>query len=359
MSEADIISGKLWRDFCNRLGDAGELILQKDAPDTPLDRAEGWRYLTRLLRVALEMNVEFADPDFPVFYKASHETAKIGSDNPDNVYLNATVRGDRDYRITGKRGSIAYLSVGSKANRYHIDGTMASTGELEEQNIVLGPDGAFEIIASATPKPGNWLPLAADTSFIIIRQSYLDRESEQPGTYTIERIDGPAAPQPLDAAGFDAALRKSANFVYGTAKTFADWVKLFMTRKNEMADFGQETFWKAGGDPKIFYIYGYFELAEDEAWIIETDIPDCPYWNIQVNNWWDESLDFRYHKISVNKHTAKLNAQGKLIVAVSARDPGMENWLTSDGHHSGVVLLRWLGAEHHPIPTCRVIKIKT
>lgn len=131
-----------------------------------------------------------------------------------------------------------------------------------------------------------------------------------------------------------------------------------MTRKNEMADFGQETFWKAGGDPKIFYIYGYFELAEDEAWIIETDVPDCPYWNIQVNNWWDESLDFRYHKISVNKHTAKLNAQGKLTVAVSARDPGMDNWLTSDGHRSGVVLLRWLGAEHHPMPVCRVIKIK-
>jgi hypothetical protein len=353
----NVVSGQVWQYVCARLAAAGEIILQPAAPATPLDRAEGWRYLSRLFRIALDMFVEHADPDFPVFYRASHETAKIGSDNPDNLYLNATIAGDRDYRISGTRGTMAYFSIGSKANRYHIDGTMASTGELDDSRIAFGPDGIFEIIASATPKPGNWLKLAADSTFIVLRQSYLDRSAETPGTFRIDRIGGPAAPPPLDPVFVDTALRRSADFVYGTAHTFAQWMKMFMEKPNRFADFGQDTFYKAGGDPNIFYCYGYFTLAEDEVWLIDTEVPDCPYWNIQLNNWWDESLDYRYHKIALNKHTAKLNHDGTLTVAVSAHDPGLDNWLTTDGHTSGLALLRWLGAKDHPIPRCRVMKL--
>ena len=66
------------------------------------------RYLTRLTRVGLEMMLEFGNPDFPVFYQASNTTLKIGGDNPDNVYWNATIAGDRDYRLRGTRGTVRY-----------------------------------------------------------------------------------------------------------------------------------------------------------------------------------------------------------------------------------------------------------
>ena len=51
----------------------------------PLDRAEGFRYLSRLTRAALETFVEHADPLAPVLHRPVHETAKIGADNPDNT----------------------------------------------------------------------------------------------------------------------------------------------------------------------------------------------------------------------------------------------------------------------------------
>ncbi len=93
-SAADrLTDGALWHDFCARLAEAGEVILAADGPAGVLDRAEGFRYLSRLARVGLEMCLESTDPDFPYFYRASHETAKIGADNPDNVYWNATVSG--------------------------------------------------------------------------------------------------------------------------------------------------------------------------------------------------------------------------------------------------------------------------
>lgn len=357
--DSDTEAAALWSAFCRRLDEAGHMIMHRPtAPKTPLDRAEGLRYLTRLLRLGLEMNLEFADPDFPVFYSASHSTAKIGADNPDALYLNATISGANTYRITGNRGTISYFSIGSKANRYHIDGTMASTGELRGPDLQTAPDGGLEIIASATPHEGNWLPLAPDSSMIIVRQFHLDRARETPGTFAIERIGGPARPPPLDPAKTAAALTQTANFVLGTADTFAHWSEIFMARPNEMPDFGQDLFRKGGGDPRIFYIHGYWSLAPGEALVIETTIPDCPYWNFQLDNWWMESLDYRHHPVTVNKHTAKPNADGSLTLVISPTDIGYGNWMDTNGHTSGTSLLRWTDVDNPPLPTTRIEKIQ-
>jgi hypothetical protein len=67
-----------------------------------------------------------------------------------------------------------------------------------------------------------------------------------------------------------------------------------------------------------------------------------------------ESLDHE-HKITVNKHTAKLDGD-RLTIVVAERDPGWGNWIDTAGHTSGTALLRWLGATTHPIPTCRVVR---
>ena len=74
----------VWKDFCHQLEQAGTDVLNWEA--SPMEQAEGLRYLSRLLRISLEMNLENADPAFPYFYQASHETAKIGADNPDNIH---------------------------------------------------------------------------------------------------------------------------------------------------------------------------------------------------------------------------------------------------------------------------------
>ncbi len=159
-----VISGASWAQFCEALKAAGAEVLRPESPATELDRAEGWRYLTRLTRVGLEMMLEFGNPDFPVFYQASNTTLKIGGDNPDNVYWNATIAGDREYRLRGTRGTVRYLSFGTKANRYAVDGTLASTGELDAPNLKVNPDGTFEVLVSRNRQAGNWLPMSADST---------------------------------------------------------------------------------------------------------------------------------------------------------------------------------------------------
>lgn len=105
-------------EFCDTLKSAGASIMYPGTPTDPLTQAEGYRYLSRLTRAGLEAFVEYADPRAPVLRRMIHETAKMGSDNPDNYYQNATIDGTLTYRISGTRGTVDYLGFGTQEGNY-------------------------------------------------------------------------------------------------------------------------------------------------------------------------------------------------------------------------------------------------
>ena len=215
-------SGDLWREFCDQLRDAGEQVLAASVPADDLTRAEGFRYLTRLLRLSLEKNIEFSNPDYPQFYSLSHETAKIGNDNPDNYYQNCEVDGSREYRIRGNRGSVAYLSIESKAGSFASGGDMAPTGHVELDQLEVDDQGNFELMVSAREYPGNWLPMTPETDNLLVRQTFRDRRREQRAELRIECLD-PVGSDTLDPAGFAGQLSRVVPFVTGTAGLFRQW----------------------------------------------------------------------------------------------------------------------------------------
>lgn len=356
-----VMSGEIWSEFCDQLKAAGQHILREDAASDELHRAEGWRYLTRLTRVALDMFVECSDRDFPSFYRPSHETAKIGADNPDNIYERAEINGFNDYRIVGSRGSVAYLGLIAIAGGYEEeDGNMRSVAALDTHGgLQVDDDGQVEIRISRHPQPGNWLQITDDTVAVLVRQTFLDRKCEQAADLRIERLDqGGGKPQPIRAEALATQLRSVAAFVNGTAGLFADWAAGFKQHPNQLPAADQAYCQKLGGDPNIYYYHGYFVLADDEALVIDVaEIPHCDNWNFQLNNYWMESLDYRYVDIHVNKHTAQYNSDGSVRIVVSAKDPGTPNWLDTTGHREGTMAFRWIGAEQVVDPQCRVVKL--
>ena len=362
MSEAekDVVSGAVWTEFCDELKKAGEQILRPEAPDDAFTRAEGWRYLTRLTRIALDMYVECNDPDFPTFYRPSHETAKIGADNPDNYYERAQINGNYDYRIRGTRGTVAYLGFVTLAGGYGEDGRNVSTGALDTATgLAVEPDGSIEVILSRQPQPGNWLPINEHSNTVLVRQTFLDRDKESIAELSIERIDAGARPKPLDAETLQNNFRAATAFVNGTARLFADWSESYLAKPNELPPSDQALCQAVGGDPNIFYYHSYFELAEDEALVVEVeDIPDCENWNLQVDNYWMESLDYRYHKIHVNKHTAQYRPDGSVQIVIADSDPGVPNWLETAAHRKGTLCFRWIGAKDIVHPRAQVKKLK-
>jgi hypothetical protein len=352
-----VTSGESWRDFCRALERAGDVVLREASPHDAFDRAEGFRYLTRLTRVALESFLEFADPAFPVLRRPAHETVKIGADNPDNYYQSAAIRGEFDYRITGTRGTIHYLGIGSYAGGYGEGGRRGQDGYVEAHQLEIAPDGRFELVLSCRQHPGNWLPLRPDSSLVIVRQTFRDRSRETIADLRIERLGGAAAPAPLSPAFLDAGLARAAAYVHGTAALFAGWAEGFARHPNQLPRFDPAVAAAAHGDPNIAYYHGYWELAPDEALLVEVTPPRCDYWNFQLNNWWMESLDYRHHRIALNGHEARTRADGSLRLVVAHADPGVPNWLETAGHARGTMCLRWIGAAAHPDPATRVVKL--
>ena len=143
---ADLFKEK-WDSFCENLKDIGSII-ESESSLSETDQAEGYRYLLRLLRLSLEMNLEHSNSSTPSFYSLSHETAKIGADNPDNIYLNANIDGKQEYKVSGNIGELNYLSFGLKENRYSIDGTMISLGEIDMKDMLIEDSGDFVLYLS-------------------------------------------------------------------------------------------------------------------------------------------------------------------------------------------------------------------
>jgi hypothetical protein len=60
----------------------------------------------------------------------------------------------------------------------------------------------------------------------------------------------------------------------------------------------------------------------------------------------------------VNSHTARYNADGSATITIAREKRGFSNWMDTDGHTSGHMLLRWTRAKSHPVPECRVVKLE-
>jgi hypothetical protein len=350
-SEVPADAEQAWAEFCDMLKGASRVILADTAELDELDRSEGYRYLSRLARAGLEGCLEYADPRAPELLRLCHETIKMGADNPDNVYLSAPVHPDYRYRIYGTRGTVHYLGIGTYEGGYGAGGSFPPAGY-----VTLERSGApVEIeLASAPSGDGLFLPISARTRSVVVRQTFMDRKGETAAGLRIERTDGPHVPLPLTAAKLTRGLRGAGRFVQGCAELFANWTRGLARAPNQLPLFEPSVAAAAGGAEDITYYHGYWQLEPEQALVIALQPPVCDYWNFQLNNHFMESLDYRYHTISLNKHSAQAQPDGRVRLIIAARDPGFGNWIDTTGHRRGTMCLRWVRAETRPVPSTRV-----
>ena len=355
--EAKLLDGTLWEEFCEGLKKAGEVVQGEAVPKDALIQAEGYRYLTRLLRAGLESFMEFGDPLFPQLRTPCHETIKMGADNPDNFYQNTPLNAENDYEIIGERGTVDYLGFSTVDNKYSSGGTMTTTGFLDSRQIDTNEDGTFSIVVSKTEKNGNWLPMTKETNSLNVRQTFQDRSKEVAAQIKVRRLNADNdRPKPLSPEKLQRGLQGALMFTQGASQMFENWVETF-DQVNELPPADQAYCQSIGGDPNIYYYHSSWKLADDEALVIEADrIPECQTWNFQLDNWWMESLDYRYHTIHVNKFTAEYLENGGVRVVVAQQDPNCANWIETAGHNQGTMCWRWIGASEYPELKTKVVK---
>ena len=102
-------------------------------------------------------------------------------------------------------------------------------------------------------------------------------------------------------------------------------------------------------------VIGSFQLAPDEALVVEVEPPQGLYWSYSIGNPWWETIDYARHQSSLNGHQAVVDDDGMLRVVIAHEDPGVANWLDTAGHSEGPVILRCVRTETAPVPTTRVV----
>jgi Protein of unknown function (DUF1214) len=347
-------SGQAWREFCVVLADAAAVLDRDDLDLDTFDRAEGLRYLARLTQNGLSSFLENPGPRHPRF-RALPEHCGFGLDNPDNVYMSAGIDAALEYRIRGRRGTIAYLSFAAQNQNFaRRDRITGGAGHLDHDDLALAPDGTFEIVASGRPQPGNWLELAPDSSMILVRQTFADGTREIAAEVAIECIGATEPPGPLDPAFVPDQLLGGAMYAIGASAWFADWVAPWRAEPNRLHFPDPEHHRLVGGDPNIVFQLGYWSLGPDEALVVEAAPPRCEYWNFQLGNIWAECLDKR-RPISRNTATTTYEPDGSFRLVVAHDDPGHPNWIDTCGHRHGIMGLRWVRAATHPPATVSVV----
>ena len=260
-AERRLADGSAWRDFCRALERAGEACCARRRRPSAFDRAEGFRYLTRLLRAGLESQLEFADPRFPGFFQLSNETIKIGNDNPDNVYRNANVSRPLplpDPRHARRRA--LPLASAPRAAATRATARCCRPASSTATSSTSAPT-ARSRSSSARAREGQLAADAAD-------HHAADRARD------VQRPQRAASPRGCDRAArarprttrstprcSRQRLLRAVAFVSGTANLFVDWMARYAAHPNALPSDDQEICQRAGGDANIHYCQSRWQLG--------------------------------------------------------------------------------------------------
>ncbi|HEX5094587.1 MAG TPA: DUF1214 domain-containing protein, partial [Acidimicrobiia bacterium] len=345
-----------WHDFCTRLEAVGREIDGGAFGATDTDRALATRHLARQVVLALQGELEHGDPRTPAFHRYEEPWAQWGGPNPDNIYVRAAIDPDATYvvrgNVRGVRAAIFSLCDGDM----HMD----KYGVFSERTLDtfgVEPDGELELHIGPTRQPGNWMATDPDARLLLIRQYQSDWQHDAIATFTIERADTTGRPPALPTSrAIDDALARAA-----------EWVERSLTYWRDYADAARErmtpnTFGPAGtpkgGAPNIAYGAGWWKLSADEVLLVEFDVPDADYWSWTIHHRYRlDSGDFASRQTSLNHTQVHVDGDGKVRLAVAATDPGVPNWIDTEGRPEGMVVFRSVGTRTRPVPAGRVVPL--
>lgn len=378
-------------------------------PPSARNLAEGYRYLMSQIYCAIERGF-FEDPRFPYVRRAVQAIAKSTIDNADAIYFSMPIDGNQSYWIRGRAADTRHwrgeprAASGRLAPQYLIfecasgfagdsgglaelrPGTRAMSGMLDVSKLGVAPDGSFEILC-APEKPagfaGNFLRTQIERrgqtyvgAYVSGRQLFYDWEREDPVEFQITRIgaerEHPPAFGPAAAA---RSLRRVGELARGQVHFWNEFYDVLLEAHGDRNGDGERFMPRnafnapnaasgatGGGMSTNIYAGGVYELAEDEALVIETFMPVEPmYLGMHLSNFWGESFDYANRITSLNGFQSERDPDGAIRWVIAHRDPGVPNWLDTTGHPEGFMAPRWAYFEKPPPeqwPTIRATQVR-
>ncbi len=318
----------------------------------PEDVSDGRLFLMHALHAGLSSQL-CADPERPTFHRIVAPNMKILGDNPDALYFGAYIRPDLGYRVRGNIAGAVFTSFSQELGNEDGGYSRQTVNVLNDKVIPIDADGNFEFVLSTERRPGSWFPLHPQAALLNTRHFFEEpapvaSDPNRRIPLTIECLDRPTAPpsRPDDAA-VAARIRRVANYVRGM--TFdvppfprgpqPEWVSITPNHFNPPANPASDTGW---ANMDAYYAIAPYELQSDEALVIEGRFPSCRFANVVLFNRFLQTYDYLNRRVSLNRRQTVLEPDGSFRMVLAHRDPGVPNWLDTEGRTQGRLFWRFL-----------------
>ena len=259
--------------------------------------------------------------------------SRYGWDNPDVIYGTIAVDPAASYVITGwlpRRDMQVHFSV--------VDAQAAILRNVSMSDLRPEPDGRFRITIGSAPGKlsDNHIQVGPEAVAITLRETLADWVNDRPVYMHVEKVSGgpsPMAQRPLPQV--------AAGIIVAMAESMARWRPSLYTSLpvNTIQTPHYPT--DKQGLPNQAMALGTFKLADDEAMIIRVTLGGARYFTIPVYNVWGVTGDYRRHTSTFSDRQTAPNPDGSFTYVLSSRDPGIHNWLSTNGWHEGDLALRW------------------
>jgi hypothetical protein len=398
MSDEKTPSQAAWNRFTDQLKEVGEKIVGPIGARSPRERAEGFRYLASLIAGGHELEME-ADRTHPVLARAFTPIRSFVGDGPDTLYHDAKLDASLSYEFTIRRGDDIFFSIVVYAS--DDEGMRSMVSFLIDKDIAFEEEGDDQVatihISAERPEGAkNWLKLEGHEPFILTRQYFpecvieVDKGKYRPALMNLECLDDVAPPKEYGLADLSAGLDRLIAFMQDTvdaglgvsaivgmstieydgdapsAPTRIGEDGQLAVEEGEHDEYTPDEVFEMI-DPKVVannlpgpgigYSGVSFKLADDEVILIEAKDVPCRYWSCQVFDHYLRAGDYRHHPVAINNRQTVYDEDGSFRLYAGCGNPGVKNWISTEGRRRGQVVLRTLLAETDLMPEMSVIKI--
>lgn len=346
-------------DYLKPLEEAVAELANTWRPDDPQYRADVYRQI--MMKLSYGYFAFFhADPEHPDWAPLWNPVYTL-QPNPDDIYLYCPISSDHRYRITGNRGTIKMITLNTQRTLSGMPGEIDHTGEyyhdIDDGDLELDANGDFGLVLSRERPSGhigNWLQIAAGARVLMVRYRSYDWENEIDPVLSIECLDPSGLKKRLSEEEILERLDHMARMPVRSTKLF------YGMQNGVKARVGINVFEPVrygGALSRQVYLPAVFEFDEDEALILETELPSTRrYWNFQLNDPYFNAIEYVYRLSSTNGHFAKVDSDGRFRAVISLQDPGVPNWLDPAGYTQGTIYGRWYDCDSSPTPTLKRVR---
>ncbi len=346
-----------WPELCARFARLGAELGDDSFPNAPGQRSAGVTHLAEQVVCWLGWSVLHGDARRPAFHRQNDLVTPWGGPNADNVYRHARVDPARRYRVHGRMHRCEEFVLALRAGFMHqpVWGTLH---QVTASDLGIGPGDEIDLVLGGPPAGRRWVPLPGGAVMASIREYYADWQAAEPAVLTIECLDDDVAGPlpPPDDAEVAARLDDATSAVEHSLR---NWNRYLLDHRaagtdNTIAPPMRVT----KGLAEARYAFCFWDLAEDQALVVESTVPDARYWSLQLYELgWYHLIDPTERQSSLNHRQTAVDADGTVRWVIAHRDPGVANWLDAGGRRTGLATLRWFWAAADPQYSSRVVAV--